>query len=86
MQLIDPNHPVYKPLWVRVLIVGVCLGWATIEAFGPEPFWAVIVGALGAYSAWMLLLNFNPQPPKAEVENTVADDQDEDEEPADEKK
>ncbi|MQB42294.1 hypothetical protein [Rhizobium sp. ICMP 5592] len=86
MQLIDPNHPVYKPLWVRVLIVGVCLGWATIEAFGPEPFWAVIVGALGAYSAWMLLLNFNPQPPKTEVENTVADDQDEDEEPADEKK
>jgi hypothetical protein len=84
MQLIDPNHPVYKPLWVRVLIVAVCLGWATIEAFGPEPFWAVIVGGLGAYSAWMLLLNFNPQPPEAE--KTVVNDQDEDEEPADEKK
>ncbi len=86
MKLIDPNHPIYKPLWVRVLIVGVCLGWATIEAFGPEPFWAVIVGALGLYSAWVLLLNFKPEPPKATVESTGADDQDEDDEPADEKK
>ena len=56
MQLIDPNHPAYRPLWVRLLVVGVCLGWAILEAVTGTPFWAVIVGALGIYSAWVLLL------------------------------
>lgn len=67
MQLIDPNHPVYRPLWVRLLVVGVCLGWAAIEAVTGAPFWAVIVGALGIYAAWILLLTFNPQAPEANV-------------------
>ena len=75
MQLIDPNHPIYKPLWVRLVIVGICFGWAIVEAFGPQPFWAVIAGALGIYSAYMLLLTFNPQAPKAEAETIApADD------------
>ncbi|MDL2400419.1 hypothetical protein [Rhizobium mayense] len=86
MQLIDPNHPIYKPLWVRVLIVAVCFSWAIVEAFGPQPFWAVLAGGLGAYAAWMLLLNFNPQPPKAEAESAASSDEAEDDEPTDEKK
>ncbi|MBB4566119.1 hypothetical protein [Rhizobium leucaenae] len=86
MQLIDPNHPVYKPLWVRVLIVAVCLGWAIVEALGPQPFWAVLAGGLGVYAAWMLLFSFNPQPPKSQAESAVASDEPEEDEPADEKK
>jgi hypothetical protein len=62
MQLIDPNHPFYRPLWIRIAIVGVCLGWAIVEASTREPFWAIIVGALGIYSAYKLLLTFSPQP------------------------
>jgi hypothetical protein len=67
MQLIDPNHPAYRPLWVRLLVVGVCLGWGILEAVTGTPFWAVIVGALGIYSAWVLLWTFNPQPPEEKV-------------------
>ena len=85
MQLIDPSHPLYKPLWVRILIVAVCFGWAAVESFGPQPFWAVISGALGAHAAWMLLLNFKPQPPAAAVEVAPQDDA-EDDTPADDKK
>jgi hypothetical protein len=62
MQLIDPNHPFYRPLWIRIAIVAVCLGWAIVEASTREPFWAIIVGALGIYSAYKLLLTFSPQP------------------------
>jgi hypothetical protein len=62
MQLIDPNHPFYRPLWIRIAIVAVCLGWAIIEASTREPFWAIIVGALGIYSAYKLLLTFSPEP------------------------
>ena len=86
MQLIDPSHPIYKPLWVRILIVAVCFGWATVETLGSQPFWAMLSGALGAYSAWMLLLNFKPQPPAANVEAPPRDDADESDTPADDRK
>jgi hypothetical protein len=76
MQLIDPNHPFYRPLWRRVLIVAVCLGWAIVEASTSEPFWAILVGAVGIYAAWMLLLNFNPKPPEPAGEPAVVSDDD----------
>lgn len=86
MQLIDPSHPIYKPLWVRILIVAVCFGWAAVETLGSQPFWAMLSGALGAYSAWMLLLNFKPQSPEATNAAPARDEPAEDDEPADDKK
>ncbi|SCB26926.1 hypothetical protein [Rhizobium multihospitium] len=86
MQLIDPSHPIYKPLWVRILIVAVCFGWAAVETLGSQPFWAMLSGALGAYSAWMLLLNFKPQSPEATNAAPAQDEPAEDDEPADDKK
>ena len=86
MQLIDPSHPIYKPLWVRILIVAVCFGWAAVETLGSQPFWAMLSGALGAYSAWMLLLNFKPQPPETTNAAPAQDEPAEDDEPADDKK
>ncbi|TCL74608.1 hypothetical protein [Rhizobium sp. BK251] len=80
MQLIDPNHPVYRPLWVRLLIVAVCFGWAGLELATGDPFWAVLAGGAGAYSAYMLLLNFDPKPP--ETEAVRPDDEPEEDEPA----
>lgn len=86
MQLIDPSHPLYKPLWVRILIVAVCFGWAGVELLGSQPFWAMLSGALGAYAAWMLLLNFKPLPPAANVEAPPQDDAAEDDTSPDDKK
>ena len=60
MQLIDPKHHFYRPLYVRIAIVAVCLGWAIVEATTGEPIWAIAVGAVGVYAAWMLLLNYTP--------------------------
>lgn len=45
MQLIDPNHPAYRRLWVRIAIVAVCFAWATVEFVTGDPFWGVISGA-----------------------------------------
>jgi hypothetical protein len=28
MKFFDLQHPFYKPLWIRVLITALCLGWA----------------------------------------------------------
>jgi hypothetical protein len=60
MQIIDPNHSFYRPLYVRIAIVAVCLGWAIVEAMTGSQIWGIAVGAVGVYAAWMLLLNFTP--------------------------
>jgi hypothetical protein len=75
MQLIDPTHRFYRPLYIRVIIVAVCLSWAIVEATTGEPFWAVLVGAVGVYSAWMLLLNYKP--PLDEEAKPLTDDPEE---------
>ena len=75
MQLIDPNHPMYRPLWVRVTVVAVCFAWAIGESMGTQPFWAVIAGALGVYAAWALLFNFAPQPPKDEAADAASSEE-----------
>lgn len=57
---IDTSHPLYRPLWVRLLIVGFCAAWAVIEFVNREFFWGTIVGGIGAYAAYELLLKFKP--------------------------
>ncbi|NTF08202.1 hypothetical protein G6L37_18700 [Agrobacterium rubi] len=66
MLFIDTNHPIYQPLWVRLLIVGLCAGWAIIEFINHEIFWATLIGGIAAYSAYVLLITFKPAPVKTE--------------------
>ncbi|TCM79241.1 hypothetical protein [Rhizobium sp. BK068] len=61
MQLIDPQHPAYRPLWVRILIVAVCFGWALVEIITGDPFWAVLSGGAGVYAVYMLFWTYKPQ-------------------------
>lgn len=64
MQLIDPQHPFYRPLWIRLLIVGFTTAWAIFEFMNGDAFWGTIVGGVAAYSTYMLLLTFKPAPPE----------------------
>ncbi|MCZ7466629.1 hypothetical protein [Rhizobium rhizogenes] len=57
---IDTSHPLYRPLWVRLLIVGFCAAWAVIEFVNREFFWGTIVGGIAAYAAYELLVKFKP--------------------------
>lgn len=59
---IDTSHPLYRPLWVRLLIVGFCAAWAVVEFVNREFFWGTIVAGIGAYAAYELLLKFKPAP------------------------
>ncbi|AHF85145.1 membrane protein [Rhizobium leguminosarum bv. trifolii WSM1689] len=85
MQLIDPNHPAYRRLWVRVAIVAVCFGWAVVEFVTGDPFWGVLAGGAGAYSFYILFWTFKPQPPETAAVVTP-DDADGDEPALDEEK
>ncbi|WP_226782994.1 DUF4175 domain-containing protein [Oceaniglobus trochenteri] len=50
------DHPFYRPLWRRIVIVGVCFGWALFELWQGAPFWAVIFAGLGALCAYHFFL------------------------------
>ena len=57
--MFDFSHPFFRPLWRRVLIVAVALGWALFEAVTGNPAWAVVFGALGAVALWGLLVAYD---------------------------
>ncbi|MBB4063283.1 DUF3329 domain-containing protein [Gellertiella hungarica] len=58
MQIIDPKHPFYRPLWVRLLVVAICAVWFVVELVIGSPFFMVIMGALTVYTAWVLVIRF----------------------------
>jgi len=82
MQLIDPQHPAYRPLWARILIVAVCFGWALVEIITGDPFWAVLSGGAGVYAAYMLFWTYKPQsaetvpPPSSDGEEDTEEKKD----------
>ncbi|MCR4268785.1 DUF3329 domain-containing protein [Nitratireductor sp. ZSWI3] len=61
MQLLDPGHPFFRPLWRRVAVVAACLGWGLFEFVSGGPFWGVLFTGAGVYAAWVLLIAFAPE-------------------------
>jgi len=53
----DLQVPFFVPVWRRVLIVSVCLGWALFEFVTSAPFWGIIFGGLGVLAAWQLFFD-----------------------------
>lgn len=60
MKFLDVQHPFFRPLWRRVAVVAVCLGWAGVELASGEVFWAILFGAAGGYCAYQFFLVFDP--------------------------
>ena len=56
MSAFDLQVPFLRPVWRRVALVAVCMGWALVEWATREPFWTMIFGALGVYAAWQLFI------------------------------
>jgi hypothetical protein len=48
--------PFFKPLWRRIALTAVCLGWAGIELTAGAPGWSAVFAVLGAYAAWQFFL------------------------------
>lgn len=61
MRFFDIRHPVFLPLWRRVLVVGLSGGWALLELTGGNPGWALIFGAAAAYCGWEFFVVFDPE-------------------------
>lgn len=61
LEFFDVQKPFYKPLWLRVALVGICAGWGLIELLGGQPFWALLFGVLGAYLTHQFFFAFDPK-------------------------
>ena len=59
-KIFDVQSPIFRPLWLRVVIVAFVLGWALIELIGANVVWAVIFGAAGVYLAYEFFVVFDP--------------------------
>ncbi|HMQ57486.1 MAG TPA: DUF3329 domain-containing protein [Rhizobiaceae bacterium] len=59
--MFDFNHPFFKPLWIRILVVAFTLGWALFELSMGATFWAMLFGAMGLAALWGLFVTFNPR-------------------------
>jgi hypothetical protein len=57
-----PANAIFRPLWVRVLIVIACAVWAVVEALNGQAGWAALAAAATAYGAWSLLIAYRDTP------------------------
>lgn len=62
--LFDLNHPFFRPLWRRIAVVVLCLGWAVLEFISGTPFWGILFGGIGLYCVWGFFFAFNPDAPR----------------------
>lgn len=58
--LFDVQSPIFRPLWLRVLITGICAIWTVVELRGGNPFWAILFGAAALYLAYQFFVVFDP--------------------------
>lgn len=52
----------FAPVWRRVAIVGACAGWAGLELYSGETYWAGIAAAVTVYGVWSFFLNYPAKP------------------------
>ncbi|MCD2173927.1 hypothetical protein [Rhizobium sp. C4] len=64
---IEPEHPIYRPLWVRLLIVGILAVWSVLELVKGSPFWGTIAGGVGLFAAYELFWRFPEHRAKADA-------------------
>jgi hypothetical protein len=63
MRFFDLQQPFYKPLWIRLLITALCLGWTVVELMGGNVFWAILFGSVGVYCVHQFFIAFDPKDP-----------------------
>jgi hypothetical protein len=56
-KFLDTDHPMFRPLWVRILVVAAAGAWGVVEIVTGSPFWAMIFLGLAAYAAWAFFMD-----------------------------
>jgi len=62
MHLFDLRIPFFLPVWRRLVVVAICLLWASVEFATASPFWGVLFGSVGLYAGWQFFFTGWPGP------------------------
>jgi len=60
LSFLDVQSPVFRPLWLRVVIVGVCALWTLVEFSNDSGFWVLLFGAATVYLGYQFFVVFDP--------------------------
>ena len=52
MKFLNLDDPFFRPLWLRVTIVAICVLWGLFEFATGTPFWGVLFVGIGGVAAW----------------------------------
>ena len=50
MKGFDFDHPFFNPLWVRILVFAICIGWGLFEFVSGSAIWGVVFCAMGLWA------------------------------------
>ena len=75
--MFDFSHPMFKPVWVRALIVILCFGWASFEYSRGAQIWGLLFAAFGGVSVWGLFIDYPPKPKGSDADKDKEDKGDE---------
>ena len=56
------RHPWFAPLYRRIAVVAICVGWLGLEIYGGEQIWTLFAVAVTGYAVWSLLISYRPPP------------------------
>lgn len=56
----DQTHPFLRPLWRRIVLVGICVAWSALEFATGSPFWGTLAGGMAALGAYQFLIAYKP--------------------------
>ncbi len=57
MALFDFQHPFFEPLWRRVAVVVVCVGWGLFELSTGATVWAVLFIGIGVWAGYEFFID-----------------------------
>ena len=57
----EVRHPIFLPLWRRVLVAVLVVGWTIFELTIGSVFWAIVVGAAAVIIVRAFFINFDPE-------------------------
>ncbi|EAR51222.1 hypothetical protein OG2516_14446 [Oceanicola granulosus HTCC2516] len=57
------DDPFYRPLWRRVVIVGLCIGWGLFELAAGAVGFAMLFLGVGLYAGYRLFVTYDPEDP-----------------------
>ncbi|MEH6719091.1 MAG: DUF3329 domain-containing protein [Aurantimonas endophytica] len=61
----EAQHPFYRPLWVRIAITAVVIGWSALEWANGETIWGALTAGIAGWAIWMFFITYDPDAPRA---------------------